>query len=41
MHKKVLNLEHVLGILRNRKAEFEAAYGVTPIGVFGSLAKGG
>jgi len=40
MHKKVLDLDQVLGILRKRKSEFAATYGVTAIGVFGSLAKG-
>jgi predicted nucleotidyltransferase len=40
MSKKVQRLENVLGVLRKRKAEFEATYGVTRIGIFGSLARG-
>lgn len=40
MKEKTLNLDKVLGILKKRKAEFEAAYGVTAIGIFGSLARG-
>ena len=40
MKKKSLNLEEVLDVLRNRKQEFRSAYGVTAIGVFGSLARG-
>lgn len=40
MKKETLNLDKVLGILKKRKAEFEAAYGVTAIGIFGSLARG-
>ena len=40
MGKKALNLDKVLGILKKRKAEFEANYGVTAIGVFGSIARG-
>jgi len=33
-------LEEVLDVLRKRKQEFRSAYGVTAIGVFGSLARG-
>lgn len=40
MRKKSLNLNEVLDVLKKRKPEFEAAYGVTAIGVFGSLARG-
>lgn len=40
MKKKKLHLDDVLRVLRKRKPEFEAAYGVTAIGVFGSLARG-
>ena len=40
MKEKTLNLDKVLGILKKHKAEFEAAYGVTAIGIFGSLARG-
>ncbi len=40
MEEKTLNLDKVLGILKKRKAEFEAAYGVIAIGIFGSLARG-
>ena len=39
MEKKILGLEEVLGILKKRKPAFETAYGVTAIGVFGSLAR--
>jgi len=40
MKEKVLNLDKALGILRKRKKDFEADFGVTDIGVFGSLARG-
>jgi len=40
MKEKTLNLDEVLGILKKRKSEFKAAYGVTAIGLFGSLARG-
>jgi len=40
MKKKTLSLDEVLGVLKKRKSEFEAAYGVIAIGVFGSLARG-
>ncbi|MCF8127736.1 MAG: nucleotidyltransferase domain-containing protein [Deltaproteobacteria bacterium] len=39
MKEKTLSLEEVLGILKNRKSKFESAYGVTAIGIFGSLAR--
>jgi predicted nucleotidyltransferase len=39
MKKKPLSLDEVLGILKKRKSEFETAYGVTAIGIFGSLAR--
>jgi predicted nucleotidyltransferase len=40
MKKKALNREEVLEILKKRKPEFEVTYGVTTIGIFGSLARG-
>lgn len=40
MKEKILDLDEVLGVLKRRKSEFKAAYGVTAIGVFGSLARG-
>ncbi len=40
MRESTLSLDDVLGILRKRKADFENAYGVTAIGIFGSLARG-
>lgn len=40
MEEKILSLDEVLGILRKRKLDFEAAYGVIAIGIFGSLARG-
>lgn len=40
MRKQILNLDKALDILRKRKAEFSAVYGVTEIGIFGSLARG-
>jgi predicted nucleotidyltransferase len=39
MKKKISDLEEILGILKSRKAEFERVYGVTAIGIFGSLAR--
>ena len=39
MKEKTLSLDEVLGIIKKRKAEFAAAYGVTEIGVFGSFAR--
>lgn len=40
MKRKAVTLETVLGILQARKAEFVVAYGISAIGVFGSLARG-
>jgi predicted nucleotidyltransferase len=40
MKENTLNLDEVLGILKKRKMEFKAAYGVTAIGIFGSIARG-
>jgi predicted nucleotidyltransferase len=40
MNKRTLNRDEVLDILKKRKEEFAAAYGVTDIGIFGSLARG-
>jgi len=40
MKKRTLNRSEVIDILKKRKADFAAAYGVTEIGIFGSLAKG-
>ncbi|MBN1932081.1 MAG: nucleotidyltransferase domain-containing protein [Desulfobacterales bacterium] len=40
MGKKFLSLDEVLAVLKKRKAEFEADFGITAIGVFGSLARG-
>lgn len=40
MEKKILSLDEVLGVLKKRKAEFEANFGITAIGIFGSLARG-
>ena len=40
MEKKILSLDEVLGVLKKRKAEFEADFGITAIGVFGSLSRG-
>lgn len=39
MSESVLNREAVLRELRNYQAEFERLYGVTKIGVFGSIAR--
>ena len=39
MKKNKLTLDDVLEILRKRKRDFEDAYGVTAIGVFGSFAR--
>ncbi len=35
-----LSLHHVLQILKKRKSEFMESYGITDIGVFGSIARG-
>jgi uncharacterized protein len=40
MRENPLSLEALLGILRKRKADFAAVYGVTEIGIFGSFARG-
>jgi len=40
MKKKNLTLDEVLQILKKRKAAFVKNFGVTSIGVFGSLARG-
>ena len=40
MDKGVLNREAVLQELRNHRTEFEQLYGVTKIGIFGSVARG-
>jgi predicted nucleotidyltransferase len=40
MNKRTLNRDEVLDILKKRKAEFAVSYGVTDIGIFGSLARG-
>lgn len=39
MSENGLNREAVLRALRNHQAEFERLYGVTKIGVFGSVAR--
>lgn len=39
MNKGKLNREDVLQELRNHQAEFERLYGVTKIGIFGSVAR--
>ena len=40
MKENSLKLDEVLRILKTRKADFKSAYGVTEIGVFGSLSRG-
>ncbi len=40
MQKKDLRLDDVLNVLKNRKSAFEKKFGVTSIGVFGSLVTG-
>ncbi|MBF0236052.1 MAG: nucleotidyltransferase domain-containing protein [Desulfamplus sp.] len=40
MPKKYLSLDEVLKVLKKRKMTFEEKFGVTSIGVFGSLARG-
>jgi hypothetical protein len=40
IEKKTSSLDEVLGVLRKWKSEVKAIYGVTAIGVFGSLARG-
>jgi len=39
MKKKLLTLDTVLKVLRKRKNEFNEKYGVTTLGVFGSVAR--
>lgn len=40
MNESVLSGDTALDDLRKRQAEFERLYGVTKIGIFGSLARG-
>jgi len=40
MNESNLSRENILQELRNHQAEFERLYGVTKIGVFGSVARG-
>lgn len=40
MKGKKLSRDEVLKILKNRKTEFVKKFGITSIGVFGSLARG-
>ncbi len=40
MNNRTLTLDSVLEILRKHKPEFEQKYGITEIGVFGSIARG-
>ncbi len=40
MGKKKLNRDEVLNILKKHKTEFVKNFGVTSIGIFGSLARG-
>ena len=40
MGRKTLKLEEVINVLRRRKAAFKKDFGVSAIGVFGSVAKG-
>lgn len=40
MKEKIIKLDDLLRILKERKADLKTAYGVTDIGVFGSLARG-
>ncbi len=39
MNKKNLSLDEALKVLKNKKLAFEKKFGVTSIGVFGSLAR--
>ncbi|MDY0375884.1 MAG: nucleotidyltransferase domain-containing protein [Desulfobacterium sp.] len=39
MNKKNLSLDEVLKVLKKKKSVFEKKFGVTSIGVFGSLAR--
>lgn len=40
MNKKNLSLDEVLKVLKKKKMTFEKEFGVTSIGVFGSLVRG-
>jgi len=40
MNESILSGDTALDDLRKRRAEFERLYGVTKIGIFGSLARG-
>jgi hypothetical protein len=40
MAEIIITLEQALEILRRHKADFEEKYGITEIGVFGSVARG-
>lgn len=40
MNENTLSRDDVLAILRKKKADFAKAYGVTAMGIFGSLARG-
>jgi len=40
LKKKTSSLDEVLGVLRKWKSEIKTTYGVTAIGVFGSLGRG-
>lgn len=40
MEKKYLTLDEVLKVLKARKSAFKEKFGVTSIGVFGSLVRG-
>jgi uncharacterized protein len=40
MIKKTIKLDEAISILKRRKTEFSEAYGVTAIGLFGSLVRG-
>ena len=39
MDKQTIKRDEALGILKKRKPAFETAYGVTALGIFGSLAR--
>lgn len=39
MTERIITLEQALEILRRHKREFEEKYGITEIGVFGSVAR--
>ena len=40
MAETIITLEQALEVLRRHKADFEEKYGITEIGVFGSVARG-